>query len=87
MRVIIKEVYQRPSQVGYLSFPVKGVTALRPSSKESLLKRSIQAFEGELEEALETKEAEYPGNEKESELEGFTMVDESIESINEGAIG
>ena len=85
-RVIIKEVYQHPSQVGYLSFPVKGVTALRPSSKESLLKRSIQAFEGDLEEALETKETEYLGNEKESELEGFTMLDESIEIINEESI-
>jgi hypothetical protein len=38
MTVIIREVYQDPSQVGRLSFPPKGVEELRPHVDERLFK-------------------------------------------------
>ena len=48
VKVIIKEIFQHPSQVGRPSFPAKGPADFRPYVKDSILK-----YELEDEEALE----------------------------------
>jgi hypothetical protein len=59
-RVIIKEVYQHPSQAGRPSFPVAVVgEGIRPYTKESLLRRDVE----------EEKEASEEGEEWEGESE------------------
>ena len=68
-RVIIREVFQHPSQIGRLSFPVKAVEGFQPHVRDTLLRH--EAVE---EEALE--EAEYADLE-EGELipEGFSIFE------------
>lgn len=69
-KVIIREVYQHPSQAGRLSFPVKALEGFQPHIKDTLLRH--EALE---EEVLE--EAEY------AELEEAELVPEGF-SIFEG---
>ncbi len=71
-KVIIREVFQHPSQAGRLSFPVKAVEGFRPYIRESLLRY------GEAEEEEVWEEGEYPA-EEEGELlpEGFSIVEEA----------
>jgi tetratricopeptide (TPR) repeat protein len=69
-RIIIREVFQHPSQTGRLSFPVKAVEGFQPHVKDTLLRHG--AVE---EEALE--EAEY------AELEEGELIPEGF-SIFEG---
>jgi hypothetical protein len=78
-RVIIRETYQHPSQVGRLSFPVKAVEGFQPHVKDTLLRH--EAVE---EEALE--EGEYAELE-EGELipEGFSIF-EGVATDEEPAI-
>jgi tetratricopeptide (TPR) repeat protein len=79
-RVIIKEAYRHPSQVGHLSFPVKATKRLRLNVKESLLKRKIIAEEGEAMEQVEyLEEAEPSKAEEESVPEGFFVLGEDGE--------
>jgi len=47
VRVIIKETYQDPSQVGRISFPTRGGEAFRPYTRESLLRHEFEEEEGE----------------------------------------
>ncbi len=47
MTVIIREIYQGPSQAGRLSFPSKGVEELRPYVDERMFKLESE-YEGEL---------------------------------------
>jgi tetratricopeptide (TPR) repeat protein len=80
VQVIIKEVYQHPSQVGHPSFPVKTVEHLRTRIRESLLRRGITTDESEtLPELGYLEEEEYLGPEEESLPEGFTVVGEDSE--------
>jgi hypothetical protein len=76
LRVIIREVYQHPSQIGHPSFPLREREGFRPYVRESLLR---QRFEEEdlTEEADENTEAE---------REGFTVAEfyDSTSSENEG---
>ena len=78
-RVIIRETYQHPTQVGRLSFPVKAMEGFQPHVKDTLLRH--EAVE---EEALE--EGEYPEME-EGELipEGFSIF-EGVASEEEAPI-
>jgi tetratricopeptide (TPR) repeat protein len=77
VQVVIKEVYQHPSQVGHPSFPVKAAERLRSRIKESLLRRGIITDEGEaLQEGGYFEEEEYPSHEEEPVPEGFTVVGE-----------
>jgi tetratricopeptide (TPR) repeat protein len=69
-RVIIRETFQHPSQIGRLSFPVKAVEGFQPHVKDTLLRH--EAVE---EEALE--EGEY------AELEEGELIPEGF-SIFEG---
>ena len=80
VQVIIKEVYQHPSQVGHPSFLVKVTEHLRTRIKESLLRRGIITDESEASSELEyPEEEEYSGSEEESLPEGFTVVGEDGE--------
>jgi len=80
VQVIIKEVYQHPSQVGRPSFLVKATEHMRTRIKESLLRRGIIADESEIPPEFEyAEEEEYPGPEEESLPEGFTVVGEEGE--------
>ncbi|MFO7772431.1 MAG: tetratricopeptide repeat protein [Dehalococcoidia bacterium] len=80
VQVVIKEMYQHPSQVGRPSFPVKAEEHLRTRIKESLLRRGTIADESEgLLELGDFEEEEEPGREEESLPEGFTVVGEDSE--------
>jgi tetratricopeptide (TPR) repeat protein len=52
--VIIREVYQDPSQAGLLSFPPRGGESLRPYLSDKMLRRELENIETEAEE-LETE--------------------------------
>jgi hypothetical protein len=56
-RVIIREIYQHPSQQGKPSFPPAGGETFRPYVKERLLRHDVQA-EGPAEESEEGEEWE-----------------------------
>jgi len=79
VQVIIKEVYQHPSQVGRPSFLVKATEHLRTRIKESLLRRGIITDESEAMPESESFEEEELGPEEESLPEGFTIVGEDGE--------
>jgi hypothetical protein len=80
VQVMIKEIYQHPSQVGHPSFPVKATEHLRTRLKESLLRRGVITDEGELvPESEYLEEEEELGPEEESLPEGFTVIGEDGE--------
>ena len=80
VQVIIKEIYQHPSQMGHPSFPVKATEHLRTRLKESLLRRGVITDEGELvPESEYLEEQEELGPEEESLPEGFTVIGEDGE--------
>ena len=81
VQVVIKEIYQHPSQMGYLSFPVKAAERLRPYIKESLIGSKISADESGAIEEVEypEEEDEYSKSEGESLPEGFSVVSENGE--------
>jgi Tfp pilus assembly protein PilF len=80
VHVIIKEVYQHPSQVGRPSFLVKATEHLRTRIKQSLLRRGIITDENEASPELGyLEEEEELGPEEESLPEGFTVVGEDGE--------
>lgn len=65
VKVIIREIYQHPSQAGRLSFPLKDREGFRPYVRESLLRRRAE----EEEPAEEIDEIEEAGR------EGFIVAD------------
>ncbi len=80
VQVVIKEMYQHPSQEGRPSFPVKAEEHLRTRIKESLLRRGTIADESEaLLELGDFEGEEDSGREEESLPEGFTVVGEDSE--------
>ena len=85
VQVVIREVYQHPSQVGHPSFPVQATERLRSYVKESLLRRKFIIDEAEPVETGESpgEEAEYSKGEEEPLPEGFTVLGEIS---NEGEI-
>ena len=50
MTIIIREVYQDPSQVGQLSFPPKGLERIRPYVGDRILRRELEYEEEMVEE-------------------------------------
>ena len=79
-QVVIKEVYQHPSQAGRPSFPVRAEDQLRSRIKESLLRKGSYADEAEaLLEIDDDDEADDTGHEDEALPEGFTVVGEDSE--------
>ena len=72
-KVMIKEVFQHPSQAGRPSFPARAADGFRPYVKDSVLKYEREDDEEGLEE-------EYPG---ELELEKEEPVSEQVTSLEE----
>lgn len=70
-RVIIKEVFQDPSQAGRLSFPLRAADSFRPYIKDSVLKYELEDEE-EMEEEME-EEVE----------EDISALDEADEALSE----
>ena len=75
VKVIIKETFQHPTQVGRLSFPAgKAGDVVRPYTKESLVRADLDEEEEFAEEAEEWEEAE-PEAEAEAEPREVTLFD------------
>lgn len=80
VQVIIKEVYQHPSQTGHPSFPVKAGDELRTRIREGLLRRGIAADESDVpQEIADFEDDEYSSPEEEPLPEGFTVISEDSE--------
>jgi Tetratricopeptide repeat. len=79
VRVVVKEEYQHPSQVGRVSFPVKAPERLRSRIEESLLRHNAIINESETPEGNEDVEEEtkYPESKEQSLPEGFSILDEN----------
>lgn len=79
-RVIIKETFQHPSQVGRVSFPAAGVAdGFRSYTKESLLRYDLDDEEGRGpsqrgDEWAETVDSETPSRDPGAEIEGEDRV-------------
>jgi hypothetical protein len=56
VRIIIKETYQHPSQVGKLSFPLTTGEAFRPYTKEGLVRTDTDDEEESFEESEDTED-------------------------------
>jgi tetratricopeptide (TPR) repeat protein len=54
--VIIREVYQDPSQTGLLSFPPRGGESLRPYLSDKMLRRELEYIETLAEESTEIED-------------------------------
>ncbi len=72
-KVIIREVYQHPSQAGHPSFPLKDKEGFRPYVRESLLRHRLEEeeFPDEADEGTE------------AEREGFSVTDVYEQSASE----
>ncbi|HUT97084.1 MAG TPA: tetratricopeptide repeat protein [Dehalococcoidales bacterium] len=51
--VIIREIYQDPSQAGQLSFPPKGTDSLRPYLSDKMLRRELEHIETMADESVD----------------------------------
>jgi tetratricopeptide (TPR) repeat protein len=77
-RVLIKEVFQHPSQAGRLSFPLKEAEAFRSYIRDSMIKRELE----EEEEALQAApEKEFVGLEEEEEVSEEEEANEEEEEL------
>ncbi len=74
--VIIREVYQDPSQAGRLSFPAKGFEELRPYISDKAIKRELEYEEELVEESGYTIISE----DAEALLEEFPGIDEETDN-------
>ena len=75
VKVMIKETFQHPTQVGRLSFPAgKAGDVVRPYTKESLVRSDLDDDEDLVEEVEEWEEAE-PEAEAEAEPREVTLFD------------
>jgi len=81
VRVIIREEYQHPSQVGQPSFPVKCNEHLLLSAREPLVTSNVTAEENEAtEEGGSSEEVEHSNSEEDETLpEGFSVVERNTE--------
>ena len=78
MKVVIKEIYQHPSQVGRISFPVEAGERFR---EEALVGHGVIADEGGAPEGVESSEEEggYEEGGVEALPEGFSVLGETDE--------
>ncbi len=74
IKIIIRETYQHPSQIGKLSFPAKAVEGFQPHVKDAILRDT-------LEEEDFIEEGEDGEDEEESEMlpEGFSIFERGIQ--------
>jgi hypothetical protein len=77
LAVIIREVYQHPSQEGQLSFPSKGFGSLRPYVSDKILRRQIELDEAAVESGFINT------GENEAELLPGESVDEGNEEAEQ----
>ncbi len=85
-RIIIKETYQHPSQVGRPSFPTAIATeAMRPYTKESLLRYDAQSGEPERGEDVEEEEEAAVEEERSESWESETVLQEGHIRLNDAA--
>ncbi len=83
-KIIIKETYQHPSQVGRPSFPPAAAgEAVRPYTKESLLRYDLEEEEESGEEAEEGEDWEAEGETTEAEPRMFETAAEPDEEFEE----
>lgn len=75
VKVVIKEVYQHPSQAGRPSFPVRAEKHLRSHIADSFLKHKILSEESEVFAEVEHEEEDLE-QEEEYLPEGFSLVSE-----------
>jgi len=55
--VIIREIYQDPSQAGQLSFPPKGTEGLRPYLSDKMLRRELEQIETMADESADMNDS------------------------------
>jgi tetratricopeptide (TPR) repeat protein len=80
VQVVIKEVYQHPTQAGRPSFPVRAEEHLRTRIRERLLRRGPTSDEGDTPlDSSDYEDEEDGGSEDEFLPEGFTVVGEDSE--------
>jgi tetratricopeptide (TPR) repeat protein len=60
--VIIREVYQDPSQAGQLSFPPKRVESLRPYLSDKMLRRELEYMEALADESADVEDKSIDNN-------------------------
>lgn len=68
IKVLIRETFQHPSQVGRLSFPPKTIEGFRPYTRDSVLKYELE------EEGAEAAEAEEEEGVLPEETESFEII-------------
>ncbi|MEE8473064.1 MAG: tetratricopeptide repeat protein [Dehalococcoidia bacterium] len=85
VKVLIKEVFQDPSQAGRLSFPLKEMEAFRPYIGDSMIKRDLD--EDDEEEAPVAVEPEFPADLDEEAAAGKGGSGEGAEKGQEGEDG
>jgi tetratricopeptide (TPR) repeat protein len=56
--VIIREIYQDPSQAGQLSFPPRGMDNLRPYLSDKMLRRELENIETMADESVDTDDGD-----------------------------
>lgn len=76
IKIIIKETFQHPSQIGQLSFPVSEAKGFRPDLRETILQYETKMEEGGevLEEGEEVSEQE---EEAEAFADSFSLIEGS----------
>jgi len=77
--VIIRELYQHPSQEGQLSFPSKGLGSLRPDVSDKVLRRQIEFDEAAVESGYTN------AGEDETELLSGESINEDDEEAEQEA--
>lgn len=76
VKIIIKEIFQHPSQIGQLSFPVRGPDGFRPDLKETILQYDTK-FEEEGEALEEGEEVSDTEEEAEVFADSFSLIEGS----------
>jgi tetratricopeptide (TPR) repeat protein len=95
VKIIIREIYQHPSQVGKVSFPAKGAegSTFRPYIKATVLRYELEGEEGGIEEEEEEEETageggegEYVGEEVERSLDEVVAEEEAAVTLEEESL-
>ncbi|MFQ5827415.1 MAG: tetratricopeptide repeat protein, partial [Dehalococcoidia bacterium] len=80
-RVLIKEVFQHPTQAGRLSFPLKEMEAFRSYIRDSMIKRELDDEEEEAPQAA--LESRFAGLEEEAVVEEEVSEEEEADGVEE----
>jgi hypothetical protein len=83
VKVLIKEVFQDPSQAGRLSFPLKETEAFRPYIRDSMIKRDLEEDD---DEAPVPAGPEFSAGQEEEAVLGKAASGEEDERGEEGSV-